>query len=716
MTELIIWGIREGFESKPMFCSNPSILNAFSNLMQDVYRPIANNIRPKNAFIIRNQSGFQFLSLIYSDIREYRDQSDSRWGYVVFTLAIPQQYSFVNSPLNNLIEIATFYKNCVANTNRNNFSDEQIKTNYLNKFQLKHRNTSQSAAGYGYTYFDNQNEIANWICLDKPYVNFIELLFLPNGGRAYEDYQFESKHVYINLPQIENIESKKSENEMKINSDVKQKQDEILALINSGKNDLAISIFENYQYKDRIDNSIRHKIKELLDKKINGEILKRKVLEDEQTLLQIKTCLNDKDWKLANVYYEKLNDKSILDRESILLIKNKIAELNKQKEDDFKKQKAIIEKQKKKKTIYIFSLVSIIIIVSAILIFIKFNSTIETQKKELEVKINEFNDKVKIIDSTYSDLNKKIAAVKDSVQFSKYNVISDYYNPFSQNYYAEIDSLNNIYEELKKHDSISKSFQKIDSDFKKIKNNSDAITKSINKLYEIHEKLTNKESIKKYNSIVYYIVKEDSINAIEIIKQKKDACQQDPDFIKIESYFNKSVNSSGSNEVIASVNDENNIIQEKKDSLLQGSVIFLDDKIFETKFKTKNKILGKYIKFNNNKYTYCVNKNFNSTKDVSANETLKDLDKIFGTKTYVINKDDIIPKKDKKAESKNEYGNNGGDANDTKESIEELIKKDSCINSKEHNLILNKINNSKLEVATKDLLKTKLNTKKVCKK
>jgi hypothetical protein len=197
MVNLIIWGIRTGFEGiLYQLAPPPSQINT---IIRDVFfRTVSDKARPANYFILNRMNGHCLVTIVYTDIFEQTPTS-RREGFVSFTLVLPQNQAFLKSPLDTLRALTQFYKASIGNGNRNNFTDDQIRQilEPLSYGPMPYSENRLSA----FSYFENEQDIDSFLMCDTPFCNHTELLLLPVSLKTR--LSLSDTHTLIDLSEIE---------------------------------------------------------------------------------------------------------------------------------------------------------------------------------------------------------------------------------------------------------------------------------------------------------------------------------------------------------------------------------------------------------------------------------------------------------------------------------------------------------------------------------
>lgn len=381
--EISIWGIRRGFEKEGFFHTHNNA--AIKASQQDRFRNICNNIGNKGFFNIQHIQGKTIVSYIDSGVREYLP-TGPRPGYAVFSLIIPSQEVFEQSPRAVLLELAHFYRSRVGESNQNNFNSAEIEY-FLNKLKLvPAQNLHIREQVSAYAYYADAAQIDHFLTGNIPFAAFGELLFIPSDYNPatgkYKEIEFiddslRSTPQMIDLRQAEAQFMRERENEIakqreeeKRKKDLQQQQQffeqELINMLKLGKKEEALQKYEQSPLRSYINPAIAHQLNQF---KQEQEVQNKSALlqqQDERLVDELLMAWRSREMDLALSLYKKLSNRTHpnLTFDIISKLKQYDANLKQMRQEEEDNKKAAREeeekKAKKKKSIILLSFVSII--------------------------------------------------------------------------------------------------------------------------------------------------------------------------------------------------------------------------------------------------------------------------------------------------------------------------------------------------------------------
>ncbi|PWL32672.1 MAG: hypothetical protein DCO96_03755 [Fluviicola sp. XM-24bin1] len=360
----------------------------------DAFRPaFITKTAGTQSFMIHRTGQHTVVSLIYTNIKEFA--TGDRDGYVVFSLIIPKNYSFENSPRGVLSELASFYKSRAEKSAQNNFSKDEINS-FLQRISIKTTSTSPTRGSYSYNY-KSASELDNILKCDIPYLNFNELILvdekidfaslgLERKVRAelgIQEYAIRS----INFAQLQSEHALAEQKKL----DALNASKGILSLIQRNEIDKALKEYDGYRNKDLLSNEVKRSVAKIKDER-NAALQKSKIKEKDLELKSsIIIAIENNDLKLANSYFKKLNDRNILEDKYRLSISGYL--------EDMRRNEALereAHSRRKRKLFVLVSLLTVFLVASITLLYIfVFSAENDENKSSVARQTIEPDSKVK---------------------------------------------------------------------------------------------------------------------------------------------------------------------------------------------------------------------------------------------------------------------------------------------------------------------------------
>ena len=408
---LFIWGIRKGFERAGIYNSysdNPSGLESVPgdvravDLIQfDAFRPaFITKTAGTSSFMVHRTEQHTIVSYIYTNIKEFA--TGDRDGYVVFSMIIPKNYSFENSPREVLHNLAEFYKSRAEKSTQNNFVKEEID-DFLANVTLKANNTSRIQSNHFYN-FQNTQELDCILKCDLAYFSFEELILIDKSidfvtldlekklranpeiqGHSFQKANYASRKLEFENEQVKKKQDR--EREVQLKAEAEKASSSILLALRNNKNEDALNLYEQFTHKSLLDGQIKRKIDDIKVGKKQETTHSKTKDRDLKYSKEIIRRLDKGDAKGALPFYKELSDKTILPKE----YHDKIYKYQNQKEGEERNRLGLAaeKRRKKRKLIIILSSSGAFLVIAFILpyIFILNGNPEEVVKEEAPVEV-----------------------------------------------------------------------------------------------------------------------------------------------------------------------------------------------------------------------------------------------------------------------------------------------------------------------------------------
>lgn len=352
--DISIWGIRAGFEDSGIFHSHN--FAEVKELQKDKFRGLADLSRPKNSYMINNTSAHTLVTIIHTDIFEFSVSGNPRSGYIAISLIFDKNKSLAASPRIFLQQFVQWYKKVQGNTRVNNFTAEQIQgiTNQLSLVESNLRDVPGKKA----IAFKSEADIDGYLTGGSKYVPFAETIFYDANGVNFEQSGLNNEIISLTniIDSVEREEEKRRIEEDNLRAkqhQIAEKERELSELIELGRIDQMIEVFDKFQLNYLIKASIRNSVE--TEKQKRAELIQSN--EEQFKADEIYKLVRENNYELACAKFDLLKDRNRLpEKESRMIAKYK-SDLRKQKDEAKAKQLEIERKDSKKRTIKLYSII-----------------------------------------------------------------------------------------------------------------------------------------------------------------------------------------------------------------------------------------------------------------------------------------------------------------------------------------------------------------------
>jgi hypothetical protein len=343
MINLIIWGIRDGFEDR-LFNLN-DVPSDFQEIPRDaLFRSLSNKVRPSTYFVISRTRNLNVFTIVDTAITEY-NRTAQRPGFVAFSYVLESNSFFAESPMNVLKGFVEFYKSRVGDGKSNNFTREEV-AQFVSQLKTERRGLGvQDEKCYGY--FNSISEVEELFVGATSYATYSELILFPEQSSHSITELFKERGGGFKLVNLGSEKSKEQDKKSRAKL-AEQEGSRIYDLYQRGEKSQAYEAYVSSPYRDLLSESLRNVLNQY-DRE-QSEI-RRNQFEREETLRIEKEVLfaiqrNDIDGAI-NLFYSiqhrhHLAPSTARTMDPYLREKNRV-------ENEIKKKKLVEEQIKEKK-------------------------------------------------------------------------------------------------------------------------------------------------------------------------------------------------------------------------------------------------------------------------------------------------------------------------------------------------------------------------------
>ncbi len=406
MINLIIWGIRDGFEER-LFNLN-EVHPDFHGVPRDaLFRSLSNKVRPSAYFMISRTRNLNVFTIIHTEITEYNPTAQ-RPGFVAFSYVLDKNAFFAESPMNVFKSFVDFYIARVGEGKTNNFTREEA-AQFVAQLKLENRLVAlQDEKCFGY--FNTTAEIDELFVGSTSYATYSELILFPERADASIAELFKERGGGYKLINLGSERTKEHERKHWAKL-AEQEERSIYDIFVNGDKVQAYQTYVNSPYKDYFSESFSRVLNEF-NRELND--CKRQEFDREETLRienEIVSAVKRKDIETAIHLYNSVQHRNYLQRSTSDSITPYLRERHRVEEEkrakDRERKNREKEKRKNRKILILASSIGVLISLGMIGFFLKIPAGLYTETlvpvvDTIESVRDKKIDEISVVDTTPS--------------------------------------------------------------------------------------------------------------------------------------------------------------------------------------------------------------------------------------------------------------------------------------------------------------------------